>query len=45
MTSVAERRLGWSGTVSLARPDVTSSVEDLIDEGGESSVLVGETVD
>ena len=41
----AERRLGWSGTASLARPDVTSSVEDLIDEGGESSVLDGETVD
>lgn len=44
-TSVAERRLGWSGTASLARPDVTSSVEDLIDNGGESSVLDGETVD
>ena len=44
-TSVADRRLGWSGTVSLARPDVTSSVEDLTDEGGESSVLDGETVD
>lgn len=43
--SVAERRLGWSGTVSLPRLDVTSSVEDLIDEGGESSVLDGETVD
>ena len=41
----AERRLGWSGTASLARPDVTSSVEDLTDEGGESSVLDGETVD
>ena len=41
----AERRLGWSGTASLARPDVTSSVEDLIDEGGETSVLDGETVD
>jgi len=44
-TSVAERRLGWSGTVSLERPDVTSSIEDLIDEGGESSVLDGEAVD
>lgn len=31
--------------MSLERPDVTSSTEDLIDEGGESSVLDGETVD
>lgn len=49
MTSVAERRLGRDiedpGTVSLARLDVTSSVEDLIDEGGESSGLGGETGD
>ena len=31
--------------MSLERLDVTSSVEDLIDEGGESSVLDGEAVD
>ena len=44
-TSVAERRLGKSGTVSLERVDVTSSVEDLIDDGGESSLFNDETVD
>lgn len=42
---MAERRLGRSGTVSLERVDVTSSVEDLIDDGGESSLFNDETVD
>ena len=43
--SVAARGRVWTGTLSLFFPDETSSVEDRVDEGGESSDLVGETVD
>lgn len=40
--SVAARGRVWTGTLSLFFPDETSSVEDRVDEGGESSDLVGE---